>query len=99
VLTTVVTDATGSFSLEVTVPAGLAAGQHNLVAAGVDPTGAMRYMTLPVTVTATVTGGTVATGPQLAFSGADVVVPTIGGVLAVLVGAALLFVGRRRPAN
>jgi hypothetical protein len=91
ILTTVVTDGTGSFSVEVTVPAGLAAGQHHLVAAGVDPSGELRYLTLPVTVT----GG----GAALAYTGADVVVPAIGGLLAVLVGAGLLFVARRRPAN
>jgi hypothetical protein len=91
ILTTVVTDATGSFSVEVTVPAGLAAGQHHLVAAGVDPNGELRYLTLPITVT----DG----GATLAYTGADVVVPAVGGLLAVLVGAGLLLVARRRPAN
>jgi hypothetical protein len=86
------TDGTGSFSVEVTVPAGLAAGNHTLVAAGVDPNGEMRYLTLPVTVTGD-------GGAQLAYTGADVVLPTIGGLLAVLAGAGLLLVARRRPAN
>jgi titin len=92
ILTTVVTDGTGSFSVEVTVPAGLAAGQHHLVAAGVDPSGELRYLTLPVTVTGD-------GGATLAYTGADVVVPAIGGLLAVLTGAALLLVARRRPAS
>src|SRR4051794_16099222 len=87
VLTTVVTDAAGSFDVEVTVPQGLAAGQHTLVASGVDPTGVMRNLTLTVTVS----GGGAAT---LAYTGADVVLPTIGGLLAVLAGAGLLLVAR-----
>ena len=36
VLTTVVADANGAFTVTVTVPAGLTAGQHTLVASGVD---------------------------------------------------------------
>jgi hypothetical protein len=89
VLTTVVTDGTGSFSVEVTVPAGLAVGQHTLVAAGVDAAGQLRYLTLPITVTAG--------GAMLAATGADVTAPAIGGLAAVLLGAGLLVVARRRP--
>jgi CshA-type fibril repeat protein len=47
-----VTDATGSFSLPVTVPAGLPAGAHTFLASGVDPSGQSRLMALPVTVAA-----------------------------------------------
>jgi LPXTG-motif cell wall-anchored protein len=101
ILTTVVTDGTGAFSVEVTVPAGLPAGQHHVVAAGVDPSGELRYLTLPVTVTGGDGNGAAGGGggATLAYTGADVVVPAIGGLLAVLVGAGLLFVARRRPVN
>lgn len=91
VLTTVVTDATGSFTVEVTVPDGLAAGQHTLVASGVDVDGNLRYLNLPVTVV----GGTTGSG-GLAYTGAAVVGPTIGGVAALAVGAGLLVASRRR---
>lgn len=88
VLTTVVTDGTGSFSVEITVPAGLSVGQHTLVAAGIDPSGALRYMTLPVTVTED--------GAALAYTGADVGLPLFGGLAALAVGGGLLLAGRRR---
>jgi hypothetical protein len=89
ILTTTVTDGNGAFTVTVTVPAGLAVGQHTLVAAGLDPNGEMRYVTLPITVTAG--------GAMLANTGADVTAPAIGGLAAVLVGAGLLTVARRRP--
>jgi hypothetical protein len=85
VLTTVVADENGDFTVTVTVPAGLAPGQHTLVASGVDSQGNPRYVTLPVTVVA-----------GLASTGADIAVPAIGGLAALTVGGALLFVSRRR---
>jgi hypothetical protein len=93
VLTSVVTDATGSFTVEVTVPAGLVNGQHTLVASGVDPSGNVRYMTLPVTVT----GGTTGVG-GLAATGADIAVPLAGGLAVLALGAGLIVVSRRRSA-
>jgi titin len=92
VLTTIVADAAGNFTVEVTVPAGLAAGSHTLVASGVDANGVLRYVTLPVTVTAAGTA-------QLAYTGADVVLPAIGGLVAVVVGGGLIVASRRRSAN
>jgi titin len=89
ILTTVMTDGGGSFTVEVTVPEGLALGEHTLVAAGLDPNGVMRYLTLPITVTAS--------GPRLADTGADVTAPAVGGLAAVVVGAGLLVAARRRP--
>ena len=68
VLTTVVTDASGNFTATVTVPAGLAAGSHTLVASGVDSSGALRYVNLAVTV-----HGDAPAAPTLAYTGADVV--------------------------
>lgn len=91
VLATTVADGDGRFSVEVTVPAGLAAGSHTLVAMGVDPAGDPYTLTLPITVS----GGTTGAG-GLASTGADVAVPAIGGVAALAVGGALILAGRRR---
>jgi titin len=97
VLTTVVADASGNFTVTVTVPAGLAAGQHTLVASGVGTDGNARYTTLPVTVTAAGSAAITA-GPRLADTGADVTVPAIAGLAAVALGAGLIVAGRRRSA-
>ncbi|SEP22349.1 fibronectin type III domain-containing protein [Trujillonella endophytica] len=91
VLTTVVADASGSFTVTVTVPAGLVAGQHTLVASGVDLTGALRYLTLPITVA----GGTTGSG-GLAYTGAAVAVPAMAGLAALALGGGLVLAGRRR---
>jgi hypothetical protein len=88
VLTTVVTDASGNFTATVTVPAGLEAGNHTLVASGVDPSGNVRYVNLAVTVASTGKA-------QLAYTGADVALPSIVGLLAVSLGAGLIVVRRR----
>jgi hypothetical protein len=90
VLTTVVTDANGAFTVEVTVPEGLADGEHTLVASGVDALGNVRTLTLPVTVS----GGKAA----LAVTGADIAVPLTIGLVLLGAGAGLLFVSRRRSA-
>jgi LPXTG-motif cell wall-anchored protein len=89
VLTTVVADANGAFTVTVTVPAGLAAGKHTLVAAGVDDLGNARYVNLEVTVTS---GG----GVRLANTGADVTVPALGGIAVLGLGAGLIVAARRR---
>jgi hypothetical protein len=88
VLTTVVADASGNFTVTVTVPAGLAAGQHTLVASGVDTNGDQRFTTLAVTVS---TSGKA----TLAYTGADVVPPALGGLAAVALGTGLIVVRRR----
>jgi LPXTG-motif cell wall-anchored protein len=88
VLTTTMTDASGSFTVEVTVPAGLPDGRHTLVAAGADPSGHMRYMTLPITVTAG--------SAELAYTGASVLTPALAGLGALVLGGGLLMVSRRR---
>ena len=88
VLTTVVTDASGNFTATVTVPAGLATGSHTLVASGVDSAGNVRYVNLPVTVSSSGKA-------TLAYTGADVAVPSIIGLVAVSLGAGLIVVRRR----
>jgi titin len=93
VLGTVMTDADGAFTATVTLPEGLAAGRHTLVAAGLDPSGEMRYLTLPITVTAE--AGAVG---ELAATGAEVAGPAIGGLAAVVLGSGLLVASRRRAA-
>jgi hypothetical protein len=87
ILTTVVADVNGNFTVTVTVPADLAPGQHTLVASGVDTMGNLRFVTLPVTVTG------------LAYTGADIAVPAIGGLAALTAGGALIFVARRRKVS
>jgi LPXTG-motif cell wall-anchored protein len=94
VLTTVVADASGNFTVEVTIPAGLAAGNHTLVASGVDGSGVLRYVTLPVTVSAT--GTAAVSGAKLANTGADVTVPALGGIATLGLGAGLIVLSRRR---
>ncbi|WP_040337621.1 hypothetical protein [Candidatus Blastococcus massiliensis] len=97
VLTTAVADVDGKFSVEVTIPAGLAKGTHTLVASGVDANGVLRYVTLPITVSDAGVA-TVTAGATLAATGADVAVPVIGGIAALGLGAGLIVVARRRAA-
>jgi hypothetical protein len=89
VLTTVFTDENGAFEVTVTIPEGLAAGEHTLVASGVDEAGNVRNLTLPVTVAA---DGEAA----LASTGADTALPLAGGAAALLLGGGLLVAARRR---
>ena len=89
VLTTVVTDASGNFTATVTVPAGLEVGNHTLVASGVDSSGNVRYVNLPVTVSST-TGKA-----MLAYTGADVALPLTAGLVALSLGGGLIVVRRR----
>jgi chitodextrinase len=102
VLTSVVTDGTGSFEVTVTVPKRLESGHHTLVASGVDPSGKVRYVTLPVTVSGGTTGGGGTTGDgtpgdgDLAYTGFDVALPLTIGLFALGVGGALMFAARRR---
>ncbi|WP_409330140.1 fibronectin type III domain-containing protein [Trujillonella humicola] len=95
VLGTVVADANGAFSVTVEIPAGLAAGSHTLVAAGVDAAGNPRYLTMPITVTA---AGAAAGSGGLAYTGADVAVPALGGLAALALGGGLVLAGRRKRA-
>jgi hypothetical protein len=88
VLTTVVTDASGNFTATVTVPAGLEAGNHTLVASGVDSSGTVRYVNLAVTVSSSGKA-------TLAYTGVDVALPSVVGLGAVFLGVGLIVVRRR----
>ncbi|MCO7218408.1 fibronectin type III domain-containing protein [Klenkia sp. PcliD-1-E] len=92
-LGTVVTDGSGRFSVEVTIPAGLANGTHHLVATGVDADGNTRNLVVQVTVS-----GGVVTDASLATTGFTAVPVAVGGGLVLLTGAGLL-VGARRRSN
>jgi hypothetical protein len=96
VLTSVVTDETGSFEVTVTVPKRLKNGHHTLVASGVDPSGTVRYVTLPVTVSGGTAGGGTSGGGDLAYTGFDVALPVTIGLVALGVGGALMVAARRR---
>jgi len=104
-LGTVTTDGAGSFSKPVTIPTTLEAGQHSLVAYGVDPAGDVHSLRLDITVAAAavvtpVTPQQVKTVSGLAYTGSTfnpVPVLALGAVL-LLGGVALLVVVRaRRP--
>jgi hypothetical protein len=125
VLDSLVTKADGSFDTDVTLPAGLPAGEHTLVATGVDRNGATWTLTQPITARAGDTGETpvVATPADasssaegdttasaagdpapsatggLAYTGADVAVPAIGGLLVLAAGTGLIALSRRRRAT
>lgn len=83
------TDATGAFTLTATVPASIPAGAHTVV-----------VLVDGVTVgSSTVTIASGDASGQLAFTGADGLgAAVIAALVAVLVGAGLVVVRRRRPA-
>ena len=101
-------DVNGHWELTVVLPAGLANGSHTLVASGVDAAGDPRYLTLPITVTggaaapaapvAAAGGSSGGSSGGLAYTGADVAVPAIGGLAALAIGGGLVLAGRRRRA-
>jgi LPXTG-motif cell wall-anchored protein len=91
ILTTVETDANGSFEVTVTVPAGTPAGEHTFVATGVDAAGNVRNTTLKVIVAGDGTA-------KLAATGADIALPMLAGLGALAIGGGLLFAARRRSA-
>lgn len=82
------TDSAGNFSVAVTLPAGLAAGAHHLVATGVNSLGAPRFLRMDVTVRAA--------GKLLAGTGVDPGPVLVVGSALVAAGGALLVVTRRR---
>ncbi|WP_433220172.1 putative Ig domain-containing protein [Dactylosporangium sp. CS-047395] len=91
-LATVLTDANGDFSAPVTIPVGLASGQHRVVAQGVAPDGTARAMALSVSVAGTVP----AAGGRLPVTGAGVVPMALTGLALAALGLALALFGRRQ---
>jgi hypothetical protein len=90
VLGTVEADENGTFTFTGALPEGLEAGEHTLVASGVDPSGEPRNLTMSVTV-----GGDTAALANTGFSAA----PVLGaGALALLAGGGLILSARRRVA-
>ncbi|MBT8226618.1 MAG: hypothetical protein HKP61_07375, partial [Dactylosporangium sp.] len=84
----VVTDATGSFTTIVRLPARLADGQHTLVAAGVDLNGASHTMKLGIAVQAS--------GGSLVSTGSNVIGIMMTGLASITIGAVLCLPGLRR---
>jgi titin len=94
---TYVTDENGSFEITVTIPDGLPAGHHTLVVSGVDASGNRRNVLASVTVDAA--GKAVLTKAavkSLAYTGANIATPLIGGLVSLTAGGALLVATRRR---
>ena len=88
-LKSVVTDATGSFVTQVTLPVGLASGQHAIVAQGVDALGVPRSMQVAATIRAVALRGT------LPVTGVPVTVLWLFGAALVMGGIALRWTARR----
>jgi hypothetical protein len=94
VVGTVVADENGNFTVDVTIPANLVNGNHSLVATGVDADGNPYVLRADFAVT-----GGVASSAQpggLAYTGASIALPMLGGLTAVGVGGGLLVAARRR---
>jgi titin len=90
VLASVQADGTGSFEEAVTVPAGLPAGDHSFVAAGVDENGKPRALRLDLTVAAKGGRG----GGRLPVTGPAVIWLIVGGLALTMVGIAMRTVRR-----
>ncbi|UWZ38939.1 fibronectin type III domain-containing protein [Dactylosporangium roseum] len=93
VLATVTTDGSGNFTKAVTVPPGLASGQHTFVAAGVAPDGLPHSMKLVITVAAAGTSD-----GSLPVTGAALTTIVLAGAGMVLAGGGLTFASRPRRA-
>jgi hypothetical protein len=96
VLGSVTTAADGTFSVPVTIPASLEAGQHSLVASGVDATGNVRVLRADVVLGADSAASAGNAGSGLAFTGFTPLPLVVGGLAVLTVGAGLLVATRRR---
>jgi hypothetical protein len=96
-LGSVVAGPDGAFTIEVTLPEGLAAGTHHLVATGVDADGNVHNLVIEVAVSASGAATVTAVHDQgLAYTGASIALPLGGGLLALLTGGGLMALARRR---
>jgi hypothetical protein len=87
-LGTFTTDANGSFTANVLIPADLPAGTHELYAIGTDPSGNLKALAAPITVT-----GSASTGSHAGCVGT--LSGTINGSLTVLAGMPCTLVDAR----
>lgn len=62
-------NANGSFSFTVALPAGLANGQHTVVAAGFDPQGNQKFASAPIRLGDLASTGATTIGPIVAAAG------------------------------
>ena len=79
VLATATTDARGDFRTQVTLPATIEAGVHNLVASGVDPSGSVKFLRMPVTVAAIAAPSTSVTLTTISATGTTTAASTQTG--------------------
>jgi hypothetical protein len=93
-LKTVVADAGGKFSTDVTIPAGLS-GSHNIVATGLDPSGQPHSQSSLVFVQAATTTAAAPSGP-LPFTGMNTEMLVAVAAVALLLGTATVRGARRR---
>ena len=93
----VLTDDTGAFSTEITIPAGVAPGAHTITV-GCDAQGNVSTTDITITTGAPPPpGGTDGIGSPLPRTGSDSTEPLVVlGAVAVLGGAAFVLAGRRR---
>jgi LPXTG-motif cell wall-anchored protein len=85
---TVTTDAAGAFAMTATIPSSIPSGAHTLKATGADPLGGLRILSMAVTVSADPSN-------DLPRTGVEISQLVAAGVIAVLLGAALLRMRRR----
>src|SRR5690606_35267211 len=86
----------GTFSIDWTIPADFAIGEHSIVVTLTD--GTTVTGTFAVTAAATDGSGDGAAGEGLATTGAELPLTVLGLALALLIGGAALVIARRRAA-
>lgn len=92
-LGSVTTDADGSFTKRVRIPASASPGRHTITATGVDRSGAPRVLSVVVTVVRTADATPSAAPPR---TGADPAPWVVGGVALLVAGGGGLILARRR---
>ena len=88
-------DASGTVTVEFTVPAGTPTGDHTLVYEGNMGT----YFQETLSVTAAAVTSNASSSSSLAYTGADIALPLGLGVGALALGGGLVFAARRRSAE
>lgn len=97
------TDASGSFSLAVTIPAGTPVGAHTIVGTGNSigdsASTAITVVSASAGTAASVSGNSGTSGGSLAFTGSDIAATAGVGAIAIALGGMLVMAGRRRRAT